>query len=234
MAKKLKISLEKAQVREEEDISNDSYEASSDESAEEWSDDELEGDAEDEFDVEGVSLGDSEDEDDSEEEDDDDDNEEEEDDSFPTKRKSAKTSDGSEAFSSAVTAILGSKLKAYDRKDPILARNKLTIKKLELDKLEAKAKRALLAEKKQLQEKHRVRRLIPAGDGAAEALAHERHLKKSAQKGVVRLFNAILATQIKTEQQLEAEIGGEKRKQELMNEISKEKFLDLVQAAGNE
>lgn len=233
MAKKLKISPEKAQVREEEDVSNDSYESASEQSAEEASDDDSEDDAEDEFDVDGVSLGDSDD-DESDNDDSEDDVEEEEDDSFPTKRKSGKTNDGSEAFSLAVTAILGSKLKAYDRKDPILARNKLTLKKLELDKLEAKAKRALLAEKKQLQDKHRVRRLIPSGDGAAEALAHERHLKKSAQKGVVRLFNAVLATQIKTEQQLESEIGGEKRKQELMNEISKEKFLDLVQAAGNE
>lgn len=89
-------------------------------------------------------------EDDDEEEEDDDDDEEEEDDDFPRKKKSknSKHDDGSTGFSAAVNAILSSHLKAYDRKDPIMARNKKVLKQSESEKLEYKAKKALLAEKK--------------------------------------------------------------------------------------
>ncbi|ABN66186.1 predicted protein [Scheffersomyces stipitis CBS 6054] len=165
-----------------------------------------------------------------------DDENEDEDDSFPTKMKKKKNlDDGSESFATALNAIVGSKLKAYDRKDPILARNKVTLKKLESDKLENKAKRALLSEKKQLQDKHRVRNILPSAsepEKVREIIQSERQLKKVAQKGVVRLFNAVLSTQIRTNQEVSKEKVGQTKKEELMNEISKEKFLDLVQAAG--
>ena len=70
---------------------------------------------------------------------------EESDDDFPRKKKSKKSKhdDGSKEFSSAVSAILSSHLKAYDRKDPIMARNKKVLKQNDADKLEAKAKKAL-------------------------------------------------------------------------------------------
>ncbi|EHM99740.1 Rrp15p [Saccharomyces cerevisiae x Saccharomyces kudriavzevii VIN7] len=76
--------------------------------------------------------------------------EEEEDDDFPRKKKSKKSKhdDGSAGFSTAVNAILSSHLKAYDRKDPIMARNKKVLKQSESEKLEYKAKKALLARKK--------------------------------------------------------------------------------------
>lgn len=81
-----------------------------------------------------------------------DDDEEEEDDDFPRKKKSknSKHDDGSTGFSAAVNAILSSHLKAYDRKDPIMARNKKVLKQSESEKLEYKAKKALLAEKKKV------------------------------------------------------------------------------------
>jgi hypothetical protein len=150
------------------------------------------------------------------------------------KRKKA-ADDGSSSFASAVNAILGSKLKAYDRKDPILARSKVTIKKAESEKLEAKARRELLAEKKIVYDKDRVRDLLPKEDSNARSiLEHEKKMKKIAQRGVVRLFNVIMTTQSKTNaevSQTKVLDGGKKEK--LISEISKEKFFDLVKAAGD-
>ncbi|KAG2732933.1 hypothetical protein G9P44_003923 [Scheffersomyces stipitis] len=190
----------------------------------------------DDVDVADVSSSEEGSADDDENEEESDDENEDEDDSFPTKMKKKKNlDDGSESFATALNAIVGSKLKAYDRKDPILARNKVTLKKLESDKLENKAKRALLSEKKQLQDKHRVRNILPSAsepEKVREIIQSERQLKKVAQKGVVRLFNAVLSTQIRTNQEVSKEKVGQTKKEELMNEISKEKFLDLVQAAG--
>ncbi|KAK5781879.1 rRNA-processing protein RRP15 PWA37_000843 [Arxiozyma heterogenica] len=167
-----------------------------------------------------------------------------EDDSFPRKKKSkrSKHDDGSKEFSSAVSAILSSHLKAYDRNDPIMARNKKVIKQNEADKLELKAKKALLAEKKKLLDKARKRNILPQvqdtnGEDIRNILEKESKLRKIAQKGVVKLFNAILSTQVKTNKEVSEHLGGIKNKQEreqLITEVSKEKFLDLVKAAAIE
>lgn len=158
-----------------------------------------------------------------------------EDDSFPLKKKKKVADTGSESFASAFNAIVGSKLKAYDRKDPILARNKRTMKKLESDRLEAKAKRLMSAEKKEGFDRQRIKRLLPSADEpekVREVIDKERRLKKTAQKGVVKLFNAVLATQVKTNQEVGLEKVGQTKKEELVGEISKARFLDLVKAAG--
>ncbi|CAI4865028.1 ALI_HP2_G0055860.mRNA.1.CDS.1 [Saccharomyces cerevisiae] len=175
-------------------------------------------------------------------EEDDDDEEEEEDDDFPRKKKSknSKHDDGSTGFSAAVNAILSSHLKAYDRKDPIMARNKKVLKQSESEKLEYKAKKALLAEKKKLLGKARKTDIIPIASGEdrseniRKVLEKETALRKIAQKGAVKLFNAILATQVKTEKEVSENLSGIKNKEEkkeLITEVSKEKFLDLVKAA---
>lgn len=171
-----------------------------------------------------------------------DDDEEEEDDDFPRKKKSknSKHDDGSTGFSAAVNAILSSHLKAYDRKDPIMARNKKVLKQSESEKLEYKAKKALLAEKKKLLGKARKTDIIPNASGEdrseniRKVLEKETALRKIAQKGAVKLFNAILATQVKTEKEVSENLSGIKNKEEkkeLITEVSKEKFLDLVKAA---
>ncbi|AHY78297.1 ADI_G0061410.mRNA.1.CDS.1 [Saccharomyces cerevisiae] len=171
-----------------------------------------------------------------------DDDEEEEDDDFPRKKKSknSKHDDGSTGFSAAVNAILSSHLKAYDRKDPIMARNKKVLKQSESEKLEYKAKKALLAEKKKLLGKARKKDIIPIASGEdrseniRKVLEKETALRKIAQKGAVKLFNAILATQVKTEKEVSenlSEIKNKEEKKELITEVSKEKFLDLVKAA---
>ncbi|CAI4785691.1 CNT_collapsed_G0059180.mRNA.1.CDS.1 [Saccharomyces cerevisiae] len=185
---------------------------------------------------------DDDEEEDEEDDDDDDDDDEEEDDDFPRKKKSknSKHDDGSTGFSAAVNAILSSHLKAYDRKDPIMARNKKVLKQSESEKLEYKAKKALLAEKKKLLGKARKTDIIPIASGEdrseniRKVLEKETALRKIAQKGAVKLFNAILATQVKTEKEVSENLSGIKNKEEkkeLITEVSKEKFLDLVKAA---
>lgn len=165
------------------------------------------------------------------EEDDDDD-----DDDIPVPQKKQKVSkkEETEKFSNAMNALLDTHLKAYDRKDPILARSKKELKTFENEKLEEKAKRMLLAEKKKRLTANRVKDLLPTDDSKArEVLEKEKKLKKIAQKGVIKLFNAILMTQTATEQDISKESGiGSNKKKELVNEISKEKFLSLVQQAG--
>lgn len=162
---------------------------------------------------------------------------EEDDDDIPTVQKKQKTSAKKEAesFSNAMNALLDTRLKAYDRRDPILARSKKQLKKFEDVKLEQKAKRLLLAEKKKKLTANRNKDLLPKNDATArQVLQHEKQLKKTAQRGVIKLFNAILMTQTSTESDMSHETGlvGQSKKKELVNEISKEKFLDLVQQVG--
>lgn len=151
-------------------------------------------------------------------------------------KKKRKTGDGSQEFANAFNAIIGSKLKAHRRNDPIMARSKNVQKQLDSAKLEAKAKKQLLAEKKALHDSHRVKNLLPSANEPEKVrsmIEDEKKLKKVAQRGVVRLFNAVLSTQIKTTQEVSGEKVGLVRKEELLNEVSKEQFLDLVQAAGH-
>lgn len=73
-------------------------------------------------------------------------------------------------------------------------------------------------------------------DEIREILEKERKLRKIAQKGVVKLFNAILSTQVKTEKEINDSLGGVKNRserKELITEVSKEKFFDLVKTAGD-
>ncbi|BAP73541.1 ribosomal RNA-processing protein 15 [Kluyveromyces marxianus] len=229
--------VEKAQAQEDAEASSSSEVESDIESGSDASEDDN-----DELDLDQVSSSDGSDDDEASEEDKVE--EEEEDDSFPRKKKSSKSKhdDGSSTFSSALTNILSSHLKAYDRKDPIMARNKRVIKQNEADKLEQKAKKAILAEKKKLLNKTRKKEIIPvaAADTNAEeireVLEKERKLRRIAQKGVVKLFNAILSTQVKTEKEVSESLGDVKNRserKELITEVSKEKFFDLVKTAGD-
>ena len=237
--------VEKAQAQEDAEASSSSEVESDIESGSDASEDDN-----DELDLDQVSSSDGSDDDEAseedkvEEEEEDKVEEEEEDDSFPRKKKSSKSKhdDGSSTFSSALTNILSSHLKAYDRKDPIMARNKRVIKQNEADKLEQKAKKAILAEKKKLLNKTRKKEIIPvaAADTNAEeireVLEKERKLRRIAQKGVVKLFNAILSTQVKTEKEVSESLGDVKNRserKELITEVSKEKFFDLVKTAGD-
>ena len=224
-SKDSKASLTSKRTRELDEVaSSDEEEGVSDDS----------DDLDDEMDLDAVSSEGEVESSDDDGNDDDDDSERDED--IPKLKKRKKTTDdGSSSFASAVNAILGSKLKKYDREDPIFARSKVTIKKAESEKLEAKARRELLAEKKKIYDKDRVRDLLPKDDSNARAiLEHEKKLKKIAQRGVVRLFNVIMTTQNRTSSEVSQTkvLDGEK-KEKLISEISKEKFFDLVKAAGD-
>lgn len=163
------------------------------------------------------------------------------------KQKMSKNDDGAEQFSSAMSAILGSHLKQYDRIDPIMARQKKALEKIEQDKLDEKARKLLSREKKKFLTKSRKSEIIPQDitedNSVQRLLEQEKKLKKIAQKGVVRLFNVITTTQLKTERQVNEKLASsniksiihkEKEQSKLISEVSKETFLDLVKAAGDE
>ncbi|ODV82839.1 hypothetical protein CANARDRAFT_226945 [[Candida] arabinofermentans NRRL YB-2248] len=131
-----------------------------------------------------------------------------------------------------MNALLDSRLKAYDRKDPILSRSKRDLKSFDDEKLNQKAKKLILLEKKQKLIKDRKIDILPMGDNARLILENEKKLKKIAQKGVIKLFNVILTTQVETKNQLKNDKVGSGRMKELVNEVSKERFLDLIKEAG--
>ncbi|KAF1735118.1 Ribosomal RNA-processing protein 15 [Beauveria bassiana] len=120
--------------------------------------------------------------------------------------------------------------------------------------LEAKAKRALREQKRKAQEKGRVRDVLlapvavaaaPAGPGreekpeitTGEILAAEAKLRKVAQRGVVKMFNAVRAAQVKSTEAeratRQAGVIGMARREEKVNEMSKKGFLDLLASGGS-
>jgi hypothetical protein len=166
------------------------------------------------------------------------------------------------AFSNSLTAILSSKLSNSKRSDPVLARSKdaaLAAHELAESKLELKARRKIREEKRAFSEKGRVKDVLlgdrkPAvllreGDEAgaeaelvngemtaAQIMEQERRLRKTAQRGVVKLFNAVRAAQVKGEEAAREAgkkgIVGTKRKDEKIAEMGRQAFLDLVGGGG--
>ena len=55
-------------------------------------------------------------------------------------------------------------------------------------------------------------------------------MKKTAQRGVVKLFNAIRASQVKAEEAMGTAIGSRSEKEEKVKEMSKEGFLNLIKS----
>lgn len=156
---------------------------------------------------------------------------------FPMRKKKKVADDGRQTFATAFNAILGSKLKAYDRKDPILARNKAVAKELESSRLEARAKRALHNDKLALLNKSHVSELLPSAAEPEKVRAYldkEKALKKIAQRGAVKLFNAVMSAQALASDDLDVDAAGPQKKNELMTEVTKLTFLDMVKAAGHE
>ncbi|KAK3826224.1 MAG: Rrp15p-domain-containing protein [Linnemannia elongata] len=92
----------------------------------------------------------------------------------------------------AMSKILGSSLRKADASTPILARSRGAERKIEEEKLEAKARKAISNEKKRLANRDRVK---PDYTG----MEYEKKLRKVATRGVVQLFNAIKAQQKATD-----------------------------------
>ena len=178
----------------------------------------------------------------------------------PLRPSRAKRNDPT-AFSTAITSILSSKLPTTKRADPVLARSSAALaatRELKDAHVEKLAKQSLRAEKKAAGEKGRVKDVLlgtvstggvveatgeaaaaGAGTGDGEVgrmVEQERRLKKTAQRGVVKLFNAVRMAQVRGEEARKEAVGkgivGAKRKEEKVGEMSKKGFLELVASGG--
>jgi mitochondrial fusion and transport protein UGO1 len=172
-----------------------------------------------------------------------------------TARHKSKRNDPT-AFASSLNAILSSNLTRTKRIDPVLSRSKeaaTTSKALTESKLELRAKRKLRDERRQEKEKGRVRDVLlgdrkttlttessDEGDGelrtTVEILAQERRLRKTAQRGVVKLFNAVRAAQVRGEEEArknkEKGVVGIQKREEKIKEMGRDAFLEMVGAGG--
>ncbi|KAM0185295.1 hypothetical protein ACHAPC_005155 [Botrytis cinerea] len=159
-----------------------------------------------------------------------------------------------EAFATSMSKILGSKLSASKRSDPVLSRSQTAIeasKEMTDLALEKKAKHKMREEKKAAMEKGRVKDVLGAstafdasnGYGNGEnvpsvqaTMELEKRLRKTAQRGVVKLFNAVRAAQVKGEEAAKEArqkgVVGQGRREEKINEMSKKGFLDLIAGGG--
>lgn len=177
----------------------------------------------------------------------DDDEDEDMDGESTNKRKKSKRNDPN-AFATSLSKILSTKLSTSKRSDPVLARSAAAheASKAAVDNaLESKARKQLREQKKRAFEKGRVKDVLVATTNAttgeletstSEIMETERRLRKVAQRGVVKLFNAVRAAQVKA---VEAEKGtrkegviGMKKREEKVNEMSKKGFLELIASGG--
>ncbi|GAD97357.1 DUF1665 domain protein [Paecilomyces variotii No. 5] len=151
------------------------------------------------------------------------------------KRQTSKRNDPT-AFSTSISKILSTKLPTSARADPVLSRSRTatqTATELSNERLEQRARAKLRAEKKEELDRGRIRDVLGVERGeAGETAEEERRLRKIAQRGVVKLFNAVRAAQVRGEEAARAErqkgtIGmGEREK--AANEVSKQGFLELI------
>ncbi|KAJ0415868.1 Rrp15p-domain-containing protein [Aspergillus carlsbadensis] len=140
------------------------------------------------------------------------------------------------AFSTSISKILATKLPTSARADPVLSRSKIvtqTSTDLAEEKLDNQARSKLRAEKKEELDRGRVRDVLGIGLGQSGAVAEEeKRLRKIAQRGVVKLFNAVRAAQVRGEEAAKEErkkgtVGmGEREK--TVNQVSKQGFLELI------
>lgn len=202
-------------------------------------DEEEDEEEEDDDDVEDLDALDDEDLDDSDLEDDDELDLSEDEDGKP--KKARKRNDPT-AFATSMSKILGTKLTTAKRQDPVLSRSAAATaasKELADQKLEMKAKRKMHAEKREALDKGRVKDVLGLNTpevSTAEIQETERRLQKTAQRGVVKLFNAVRAAQVqgetaRSEAKKEGVVGISQR-EERVSEMTKKGFLDLIATGG--
>ena len=140
------------------------------------------------------------------------------------------------AFSTSISKILSTKLSQSARQDPVLSRSREADQKshdVVNEKLEKRARAKLRAEKKEALERGRVKDVLGLEAGeAGETAEEEKRLRKIAQRGVIKLFNAVRAAQVRGEEAAKEErrkgtVGLDNR-EERVNEVSKKGFLDLI------
>ena len=170
--------------------------------------------------------------------------------SNPNRTKISKRNDPA-AFATSISAILSSKLTTGKRADPVLARSATAAQansEIASAKLETQAKQKLREDKKAALEKGRVKDVLLGTDapGAVtgvdvgeegdrervkEMQELEKKLRKTAQRGVVKLFNAVRQAQVRAEEAAK-ERGSRGRREERVGEMSKTGFLELVAGGG--
>ncbi|KAK6954547.1 hypothetical protein Daesc_004514 [Daldinia eschscholtzii] len=195
-------------------------------------------------------LDEEDDDDEDEDEDEGEEGSDEEDDdpeSTAQSKKSKSKRNDPDAFATSMSKILSTKLSTTRRADPVLSRSAEAHKaaKEAVDNaLEAKARRHLREQKRLAQEKGRIKDVLVGAvdeEGRPETSTQEiqqteKRLKKVAHRGVVMLFRAVREAQ---ERAAEAErdtrkdgIVGVQRRQEKVNEMSRQGFLDLIAGGG--
>ncbi|KAG0262448.1 Trimeric GatFAB AmidoTransferase(AdT) complex subunit [Linnemannia exigua] len=128
-----------------------------------------------------------------------------------------------ENMAEAMSKILGSSLRKADASTPILARSRGAERKIEEEKLEAKARKAISNEKKRLANRDRVK---PDYTG----MEYEKKLRKVATRGVVQLFNAIKAQQKATDDLTENTRPITTNAKDKVANLTKASFLDLLKS----
>jgi fusion and transport protein UGO1 len=146
------------------------------------------------------------------------------------------------AFATSISKILNTKLTTSKRADPVLSRSKdatIASKELAESRLEAKAKSKMRTEKKEALEKGRIKDVLGLDDSEQSTqviMEREKKLRKMAQHGVVRLFNAVREAQRRGEEArrdaLKQGIVGATQREEKMTEMSKKGFLELIASGG--
>jgi len=128
-----------------------------------------------------------------------------------------------ENMAEAMSKILGSSLRKADASTPILARSRGAERKIEEEKMEAKARKAISNEKKRLANRDRVK---PDYTG----MEYEKKLRKVATRGVVQLFNAIKAQQKVTDDLTEKVRPITTNSKDKVANLTKASFLDLLKS----
>lgn len=144
-----------------------------------------------------------------------------------------------DAFSNSISKILSTKLPQSTRKDPVLSRSRAAAaysSELADERLEKRAKDKLKADKREDLERGRIKDVLGLESGrAGEKADEEKRLRKIAQRGVVKLFNAVRAAQVKADEARKEErkkgTVGLDQKTERVNEVSKHEFLKLIGGA---
>ncbi|KAI1206860.1 Rrp15p-domain-containing protein [Annulohypoxylon truncatum] len=164
-----------------------------------------------------------------------------------TKKTKSKRNDP-DAFATSMSKILSTKLSNTRRADPVLSRSAeahQAAKDAVDSALEAKARRHMREQKRLAQEKGRVKDvlvgIVDEETGVPETTTQEiqqteKRLKKVAHRGVIMLFRAVREAQ---ERAADADrdarkdgIVGVQRRQEKVNEMSRQGFLDLIAGGG--
>lgn len=156
------------------------------------------------------------------------------------KRKKTSKRNDPDAFSASISKILSTKLSQGARKDPVLSRSREAAEVshgFANEKLERRVKAKIRADRKEDLERGRVKDVLGLESGmAGEVAEEEKKLRKIAQRGVVKLFNAVRAAQVKGEEAAKEArkkgTVGYANREEKINEMSKQGFLDLINGNG--